>query len=59
MTSAGDDNFLGVYYDGQLDPSAQIPLPGAISTTPVTGNTVSTTLAPYSASILNVGPART
>jgi hypothetical protein len=54
MASTTDENSLDVIYDGQLNPSAQKPLPGPISTTPVTANTVSVTLAPYSATILDV-----
>ena len=54
MASTSDENSLDVRYDGQLDPSAQRPLPGAIGPTPVAGNTVSVTLAPYSATVLDV-----
>jgi hypothetical protein len=58
MASTSDENALDVDYNGRLDPSAQSPLPGARSTTPVTGNTVSATLAPYSATVLDVAPSR-
>ena len=54
MASTGDENSLDVLYDGQLDPSAQRPLPSAIGAVHVTGTTVSATLAPYSATVLDV-----
>ena len=54
MASTGDQNSLDVTYDGQLDPSAQKPLPGAVGPTSLTTSTVSVTLAPYSATILDV-----
>lgn len=59
MASTSNENSLDVDYDGQVDPSAQIRLPGAISSTFVSGNAVSATLAPYSATVLDVAPART
>ncbi len=58
MASTSDENSLDVDYDGQLDPSAQAPLPGAISTTSVTGNAVSVMLAPYSATVVDVSQKR-
>jgi hypothetical protein len=57
MASTSDENSLDVDYDGTLDPSAQTLLPGAINHTSVTGDAVSATLAPYSASVLDVVPA--